>query len=90
LPDGARALTFRGNGNATTGEFTLEEDAVLRIAAYVGPIRLGVQRGDGTFLIDRTPIMQDVAALVPIPEGGTYRLVVEATGRWGVTVVYHR
>jgi hypothetical protein len=89
-PDGARTLTFRGIGNATTGNFKLEEDAVLRVAAYLGPIRLGVQREDGTFVVQMTPTMEQVAGMIPIPEGGTYRLVVEAPGKWGVTVVYSR
>ena len=88
LPPGAKSMTFHGEGNGTTEEFTLEGDGALRIDAKKGPFKLRVRRADGRFLKDVADLPDGGQALMAIPKAGRYSLVIEARGRWGVTVVY--
>lgn len=90
LPPGTQSLTFRGDGNGTTEEFTLEGDAAIRITADKGPFKLQVRRADGKVLKDLADLPDGGDALLAIPKRGQYSLVVEARGRWGVTVVYEK
>jgi hypothetical protein len=88
LPTGTQSFTFRGDGNGTTEEFTLEGDAALRIVADKGPFKLRVRRADGKFLKDEADLPNGGQALMAIAKKGRYAIVVEGRGKWGVTVVH--
>jgi hypothetical protein len=92
FPTGAHQLTFWGTGSAHTAEFALLSDGALRIVARCGPIKLRVQRQDGSFLDDKADLdgQKVRLGLMAISENGTYSLVVEASAGvdWGVTVLY--
>ncbi len=90
LPPEMQTLTFRGEGNNTTEEFTLQADAALRIIVENGPFTLRVRKADGTFLSDVARVADKGLALMAIPERGRYSLVIDSSSRWGVTVVYQR
>lgn len=84
---GTSMLTFWGQGDATTQEFTIPGDASVRIAVEKGPMALRVLRPDGTDGAEVGPIPDAGLALAQIPAGGTYTLEVRTAGSWGVTVV---
>jgi hypothetical protein len=87
-PAGAQALTFRGSGNATTGTFSLDGDAALRIVTEGSPITLKIKRADGTFLAEAVELPDGGHGLMAIPEGGVYSFVIESSARWGVTALW--
>jgi hypothetical protein len=81
-------VTFWGTGDATTEFFAITSDASVRMAIETGPFEVLVLREDGTSGADLAPLPTGCLALGSIPEAGTYRLDVRATGNWGVTVVF--
>jgi hypothetical protein len=85
---GTVQLTFWGTGDATTEFFALASDASVRMAVETGPLEVRVLREDGTSGADLAPVPTGCLALGAIPEAGTYRLEVRATGNWGVTIVF--
>ena len=89
LSPGGQTLTFRGYGNAATGEFALNQDAALRMVWEAGPFRLRVRRADGAFLPQVAEDSDGGFGLMGINHEGTYSLVIETPARWGVTVVIH-
>ncbi len=84
---GTVQITFWGTGDAATEFFATASDASVRMAVETGPFEVRVLREDGTSGADLAPVPHACLALGSIPEAGTYRLDVRATGNWGVTVV---
>lgn len=71
-----------------TERFTLAGDAALRILPNAAPFKLVVQKDDGTLLADVAVLGDGMLGLMALPEGGTYRLLIEAHAEWGVSIVY--
>jgi hypothetical protein len=84
------SFTFRGKGNGRTAQFTLKSDAALRIIAEGGPFKLTVIKADGTPLPTGATQPDGGLGLMAIPDPGTYEMIIEASGRWGVTVVFQK
>lgn len=88
LIPGAAIISFWGAGDQTTQEFTLPAEASLRMAVEKGPLTVHVRRPDGSEPAPVSPIPTAGLALAAIPEAGTYYLEVEATGAWGISIVF--
>jgi len=60
----------------------------LLIVTDSGPLTLRLERDDGMLRDDFLPIPEGGGgAMAALPAGGTYSLLIDAPGRWGVTIV---
>lgn len=87
-PPGASVLSFWGSGDQVTEPFTLDGDAVLRIAIEKGLLLLRLLCPDGSELGQPTTMPGPGLAMDDIPVPGTFVLEVRAEGRWAISVVY--
>ncbi|MCS6863718.1 MAG: hypothetical protein RMJ56_01815 [Gemmataceae bacterium] len=88
LIPGASIISFWGVGNQITQEFTLPAEASLRLAVQQGPFVVHVRCRDGSEPAPVAPLSTPGLALAAIPAAGTYYLEVEATGAWGISIVF--